>query len=82
VAAADSVISRITRHGFPAENMPFGMSLVTTLHAPMSVFEPISMDLHESGYFSPIVLSRNALLTTETELKLMAAAANMGLRRR
>jgi len=36
-----SVISRMTRHGFPAANTPSGMSLVTTLPAPMTVFEPI-----------------------------------------
>src|SRR4029079_16788384 len=36
-----SVISRITRHGLPAANTPSGMSLVTTLPAPMTVFEPI-----------------------------------------
>ena len=36
-----SVISRITRHGFPAANTPSAMSLVTTLPAPMTVFEPI-----------------------------------------
>jgi len=72
------------------------MSLVTTLPAPISVFEPIfttgqmttppplhisepiSMGLHEYGYFSPIVLNRNALPITDTELKLMAAAAIIG----
>ena len=36
-----SVISRMTRHGFPAANTPSGMSLVTTLPAPMTDFEPI-----------------------------------------
>ena len=35
-----SVISRIMRHGFPAANTPSGMSLVTTLPAPITVFEP------------------------------------------
>ena len=35
-----SVISRITRQGFPAANAPSGMSLVTTLPAPMTDFEP------------------------------------------
>jgi hypothetical protein len=36
-----SVISRTTRHGFPAANTPSGMALVTTLPAPMTHFEPI-----------------------------------------
>jgi hypothetical protein len=35
------VISRTIRHGFPAANTPSGMSLVTTLPAPMIAFEPI-----------------------------------------
>src|ERR1700734_2172263 len=37
----DSVISRMIRHGFPAANTQSGMSLVTTLPAPITVFEPI-----------------------------------------
>src|SRR5215510_13004369 len=36
-----SVISRMIRHGFPAANTPSGMSLVTTLPAPMTALEPI-----------------------------------------
>ena len=36
------MISRITRQGFPAANTPSGMSLVTTLPAPMTDFEPIT----------------------------------------
>src|SRR3954453_7203457 len=38
---AYSVISRTTRQGLPAANTPSGMSLVTTLPAPMTDFEPI-----------------------------------------
>src|SRR5207248_831574 len=34
-------ISRMTRQGFPEANTPSGMSLVTTLPAPMTAFEPI-----------------------------------------
>src|SRR5205807_7379960 len=35
-----SVISRMTRHGFPAANTPSGMSFVTTLPAPITDLEP------------------------------------------
>ena len=35
------VISRMTRHGFPAANVPSGTSRVTTLPAPMTAREPI-----------------------------------------
>ena len=36
-----SVIFLMTRHGLLAQNTPSGMSLVTTLPAPTTVFEPI-----------------------------------------
>src|SRR5215471_17685448 len=36
-----SVISRITRHGLPAANTPSGISLVTTLPAPITARDPI-----------------------------------------
>src|SRR3954454_13486096 len=39
--AVYSVISLMIRHGFPAANTPAGMSLVTTLPAPITVFGPI-----------------------------------------
>ena len=41
ILAYESAISRFTRHGLPAANTPAGMSFVTTLPAPMTVFEPI-----------------------------------------
>lgn len=37
---------------------------------------------HSMPHISFVVRSLNALLTTDTELKLIAAAANMGFRRR
>src|SRR5215472_7568056 len=36
-----SVISRTTRHGLPAANTPSGISLVTTLPAPITARGPI-----------------------------------------
>jgi len=40
VSTAYSVISRMTRQGFPAANTPSGTSRVTTLPAPMTVPGP------------------------------------------
>src|SRR5262249_22028094 len=37
-----STILRTTRHGFPAAKTPSGMFRVTTLPAPITVFEPMT----------------------------------------